>query len=107
LLHLASVAGEPPIRQEALLGIWRRIVLSAEEKIGWHLLTGLRYVEFTRRTVRFRVGILLRKLRIKDRRQAGNLKVRSQHLVVRDVDHGVVVDVTRPVWRNQIDPDLR
>jgi hypothetical protein len=30
----------------------------------------------------------------------------GQDLVVRDVDHRVVIDITRPIGRNKIDPDL-
>lgn len=107
MLHLAGVAGEPPIRQEAPLRIWRRIALSAEEKIGRQLRTGRRYIELTRRTAGFGGGILVRKLRIKDRWLAADLQVGGQRRIVRDVDQGIVVDVARPIRRIQIDPDLR
>jgi len=44
--------------------------------------------------------------RIKHRGEAGDLEIFSEGLVVGDVDHSVVVDVARPVRRNQIDLDL-
>jgi hypothetical protein len=37
-------------------------------------------------------------------RQTGNLKVLRQGLVIRDIDHALIIDVASPVWRDEMIP---
>jgi hypothetical protein len=51
-------------------------------------------------------SVLVCQLRIKNRRQPGELEPPRERLIIRDIDHCVIIDVARPIRGYKIDADL-